>query len=229
MNPAMKVQATSLYHFEAYGPVDLGDLQLVYRSLSLPWQLHHARLVKGLIRQGRKLLVPVGDVIHLFRTKNQPLPDELDRLLKSNLLWEDGFRNLVVTAGLNDLLDKRFKASAYTSTDYVGLAGATPTFAAGDTMTSHTGWTEVVAYSQSVRQALSLGTVSAGSVNNSGSKAIFSINGTTTVGGSFVVTDSTKSGTTGILYGGGALAEGNRSLVNGDSLAIQVTLTVAAL
>ena len=65
-------------------------------------------------------------------------------------------------------------------------------------------------------------------MDNSASKATYSINGTTTIGGAFIVTNNTKGGSTGILYGGGALAEGNRSLVNGDSLAVQATLSATA-
>jgi hypothetical protein len=65
-------------------------------------------------------------------------------------------------------------------------------------------------------------------VDNSASKAQFSINATATIGGAFIVTNSTKGGTTGILYGGGAFTEGNRSVVNGDTLNVTVTLTAAA-
>ena len=144
------------------------------------------------------------------------------------LKWSDEFDNLVVTAGLNELLDKTFKGSAYTAAWYVGLVGATPTFAAGDTMASHGGWTEIADYSESVRQTLTLGAVSGGSVSNTASKATFSINNTATVGGAFVVSVNTKSGSTGTLYGGGAFTQGNRPLMNGDSLQVTMTLTITA-
>ena len=94
-------------------------------------------------------------------------------------------------------------------------------------MSSHSGWTENTTYSESVRQTLTLGSVSGGSVSNSASKAAFTINGTTTVGGAFLVTNSTKGGSTGTLYGGGAFAEGNRSVVSGDTLNVTITLTAA--
>jgi hypothetical protein len=141
--------------------------------------------------------------------------------------WADDFHNTVATVGLNDSLDKHFKASSYTAAWYVGLTAGTPTFDAADTMGSHGGWTEVVAYSESVRQTLTLGSVSAGSVNNSASKAVFSINNTATVGGAFLATDSSKSGTSGILYGGGAFSGGNRSVISGDTLNVTVTLTAS--
>ena len=95
-------------------------------------------------------------------------------------------------------------------------------------MSSHAGWTEVTAYSESVRQTLTLGTVSSQSVDNSASKAVYSINGTATVGGIFVTTDSTKSGTSGTLYGGGAFTGGDKSVGSGDTLNVTVTLTAAS-
>lgn len=144
------------------------------------------------------------------------------------LKWEDEFDNLVVTAGLNDSLDKHLKGSAYTAAWYVGLTGATPSPAAGDTMASHVGWTDDTTYSNGTRPTLTLGTVSGGSVDNSASKAVFNINGTATIGGAFVTSDSTKGGTTGILYGAGAFTGGNRSVASGDTLNVTVTLTATA-
>lgn len=144
------------------------------------------------------------------------------------LIWVEEFDNLVVTAGLNDSLDKHFKGSSYTAAWYVLLTDGTPTFAAGDTMSSHAGWTEVEDYDEAARQTLSLGSVSGGSVDNSASKATFTINATTTVGGAALATVSTKGGTTGTLYGGGAFTEGDRSVVDNDVLNVTVTLTAAA-
>lgn len=148
---------------------------------------------------------------------------------QGNLKWMDEFDNLVVTVGLNDSLDKHFKASAYTAAWYVGLTDGTPTFAAGDTMASHAGWVEVTAYDETVRETLTLGTVSGGSVDNSASKATFTIStNQTVIGGAFVVTNSTKGGTTGILYGGGAFSAGDKTLDDNDTLQVTVTLTASA-
>ena len=144
------------------------------------------------------------------------------------LKWSEEFTNLVVTEGLNDSLDKHFKGSSYTAAWYVGLTDGSPSFAAGDTMSSHAGWTEADDYSESVRQTLTLGTVSGGSVDNSASKASYSINATATIGGAFLCTDNTKNGTSGTLYGGGAFSGGNRSVVSGDTLNVTVTLSATA-
>jgi hypothetical protein len=142
-----------------------------------------------------------------------------------NLKWSEKVENLVTTAGATDALAKYFKGAAYTAAFYVGLYGGTGTLAAADTMASHAGWTEVTAYSGS-RPALTLGTAAAGSVDNSASKAVFTMTGSATVLGSFVATDSTNGGTTGTLYGEGAFSA-PRSVVATDTITVQVTLTLS--
>lgn len=143
-------------------------------------------------------------------------------------LWREAVPNLVTTAGLNDSLDKHFKGSSYTAAWYVGLTANSPTFAAADTMSSHAGWTEVADYDEANRQALTLGSVSAGSVDNSASKAVFTISANSTgIGGAFLVSNNTKSGTTGVLYGGAAFTA-NRTLNDNDTLTITVTLTASS-
>lgn len=112
---------------------------------------------------------------------------------------------------------------------YAGLTDGTPTAAAGDTMSSHAGWVEVTAYDEAARQTLTLGSVSAGSVDNSASKAVFTISANATiVGGAFIVSNSTKGGTTGVLYGIGAFSGGDRTLADGDTITITITATAAA-
>lgn len=144
-----------------------------------------------------------------------------------NIRWADDFHNLVTTVGLNDSLNKHFKASAYTAAWYVGLVSGTPTFALADTMASHAGWMERTDYSEANRQTLTLGTVAAGSVDNSASKAVFSITGTMTFGGAFIVDYQTKGITSGTVYGGGAFSGGDRSALAGDTLSVTVTLTAS--
>ena len=143
---------------------------------------------------------------------------------QGNLKWSDIIDNLVVDTGLNDMLDKWLKGSTYTAAFYVGLC-VTSTPVAGDTMASHAGWTESSAYTEANRQTLTLGTVSAKSVNNSASKAVFSINGTATITGAFVSTNNTKGGTTGTLISGGAFSGGSKAVSSGDTLNVQITYT----
>lgn len=144
-----------------------------------------------------------------------------------NLKWVDDFHNLVTNAGLNHILDAVLVAGTQITAWYVGLMSSTPTAAAADTMASHGGWTEVTAYDEAARQAFTPGSVASQSVNNSASKAVFTISSSVTVGGAFLVSNSTKGGTTGTLYSAGAFSGGNRALVDDDVLNVQATFSQA--
>lgn len=152
---------------------------------------------------------------------------------QGNLKWEAAAPNLVVNGGLQDMNAKYFTGSAYTATWYLGLygAGASNTPAAGDTMSSHAGWTEVTDYSQATRPACTFGTPTTANpsvATNSASPATFSINATTIVGGAFLTSDNTKGGTTGTLYSAADFsAPGDRSVVSGDTLSVTYTLSLA--
>jgi hypothetical protein len=149
--------------------------------------------------------------------------------------WEAKKPNLVVNEGLQFMNDKFFKGSSYTAAWYFGLYGAAASNdpAAGDTMASHAGWTEVTAYSEATRPAATFGTPTTADpsvISNSASVAVFSINGTTTVGGAFLTTDNTKGGTTGVLFSASDFqAPGDRAVVSGDviNLTYQFSLDAA--
>lgn len=141
-----------------------------------------------------------------------------------NLKWSDQIKNLVVTVGKNDLLDKYFSGSAYTAAWYLGLINSGGTYAAADTMSSHAGWTEATGYAAATRPAPSWGAASAGS--KATTATAFSINATATIGGAFLTSNNTKSGTTGILYSAGNFTGGNRSVASGDTLNVTYTASV---
>lgn len=143
------------------------------------------------------------------------------------LRWRDGFENLVVTVGRNALLDNTFNAAAGAVNWYVGLKD-TGTVAAGDTMGSHAGWAELTVYSNGTRPAWTKnGAAASGAMSNSSSKASFSINAPDDVYGAFLSSDSTKGGTTGTLFGAGDFGAA-RSVLSGDTLLVQVDLSVTA-
>jgi len=142
------------------------------------------------------------------------------------LLWTDNIKNIIVTVGLTDILDKYFKGVAYTAAWYVGLVdnAAWTAFAAANTLASHAGWTEFTTYTGN-RKALVLGSVVAGSVSNSASKASYTIGvGGGVIKGAFITT--AESGTSGILYGEGAFTA-NRTVLEADVLNVTITLTSA--
>ena len=140
--------------------------------------------------------------------------------------WREKKKNLIVTEGLNHVLSSTFDAATQVTAWYVGLKAA-GSVAAGDTMSSHSGWAENTDYSQSVRQTLTLGTAASGSIDNVGNLATYSINGTATIAGAFVTSNNTKSGTSGTLYGAVDFSSA-RSVISGDTLTVTVTLTAAS-
>jgi len=142
---------------------------------------------------------------------------------EGNIRWEDGFPNLVVTTGKNDLLNKYFLGSSYTAAFFVGLKGA-GTIAAGDTMASHAGWSEITGYSNATRPAFSPASSTAGSSTNSASAAVFNINATNTVAGCFITTNSTVGGTTGTLFSAADFAS-SRAVLSGDTLTVTYTVS----
>jgi len=149
-------------------------------------------------------------------------------LRQGKLLWEEDIRNIVVDVGLNEILDKFYKGSSYSAAHYIGLTAASPTFAAADTMSSHAGWTEQAGYSEATRELFVPGSVASQSVNNASSVAEFTISGSNVaIGGAFMSTNNTKSGTSGVLIGGAAFSA-NRTLQNGDILQVTVTASAAA-
>ena len=135
-----------------------------------------------------------------------------------NEKWREHVHNLVTSAGKNDVLDKYFKGSSYTASWNLGLKG-TGSAAAGDTLASHSGWSEVTPYSGN-RPSITFGTTSGGS--NTASTVTYSINATATVAGAFIC--SAASGTSGTLYNAVDFSS-SRSVQSGDTLNVTPTVT----
>lgn len=157
------------------------------------------------------------------------------RLLKAELeaipqkvMWDDVIDNVVTTVGGNNMLDNHLSGSAYTAAWYIGLISATGYTSApviADTAASHAGWAEDQNYSQATRIAAAFSAASAKSKALSAALN-FSINATTTIKGAFLISNSTKGGTTGILYSAGLATGGDRAVINGDTLAVSYTASV---
>ncbi len=153
---------------------------------------------------------------------------------QGNLKWDQDISNLVVNGGLQDMNAKYFTGSGYTATWYLGLYGAAAsnTPAAGDTMASHAGWTEITPYSNATRPACSFGTPTTANpsvATNSASPASFTINATDTVGGAFLTSNSTKGGSTGTLFSASDFAApGDRVVASGDTLNVTYTFSLTA-
>jgi hypothetical protein len=152
-----------------------------------------------------------------------------------NLKWAAESKNLVVNVGLQDMNTQYFKGSSYTAAWYIGLYGAAASNnpAAGDTMSSHAGWTEITGYSNANRPTATFGTATTADpsvIDNSASPASFSINATNTIGGAFLTSNSTKGGTTGILFSAADFqSPGDRNVASGDTLNVTYTFSLDAV
>lgn len=150
-----------------------------------------------------------------------------------NLKWEDAAHNLVVNTGLQDMNTQYFKGSSYTGAFYMGLItgpGSGTSYAAGDTLASHSGWTEFTNYSGS-RKAITFGTATTANpsvISNTASPSSFTISSSGgTVAGAFLCTVS--SGTSGVLFSEADFqSPGDRAVVAGDTLNVVYTFSLTA-
>ncbi len=139
-----------------------------------------------------------------------------------NLKWKEEGKNLVVTAGLNHILDVEFNGTTQDTTWFIGLKNA-GTVAAGDTLASHAGWAENVNYTGN-RKAYTTVSAAAGVITNTASKASFAIDtDSQTIAGGFLATVDT--GTSGILFNARDFTGGNKSADSGDTLEVTLSIT----
>ena len=153
-----------------------------------------------------------------------------------NLKWQEEIENLVVNVGLQYMAGTALTSTAQITTWYLGLItgpGASTTIAAADTASSHAGWTEFTGYSNATRPTATFASATLADpsvVTNTASPASFSINATGTVAGAFLISNSTKGGTTGTLFSASDFqAPGDRSVVSGDTLNVTYTFSLDAV
>lgn len=147
--------------------------------------------------------------------------------------WQDTFHNLVVNEGLQDMNAKYFKSIGYTAVFYLGLVdgpASSNTYAAGDSLASHAGWTEFTDYSGS-RSTVTFGTASDADpsvINNSASANAFTISGVSgsaNVAGAFLATTTDNSG---VLFSVGDFTVGDKLVSDGDVLTVTYEFSLAA-
>jgi hypothetical protein len=155
-----------------------------------------------------------------------------------NLKWEAESKNLVVNTGLAYMAGTALTSVTQIPAWYLGLItgpGSGTTFIAGDTIATHAGWTEFIAYSNATRVLVTFVTATTANpsvVTNSASPATFNINGAGgTVAGAFLVGgtgSSSKSGVLGTLFSEADFGSpGDRAVVNTDTLSVTYTFSLA--
>ena len=128
------------------------------------------------------------------------------RGVDGEIKWIERIKNTFVNSGLNYLLK----------------GSGTPN--AADTMASHGTWSEITAYTEGTRPTYSHASAASQAITNSASKAVYSINATTTIYGIFCTTNSTKGGTTGTLISATDFAF-SKGAGRGESLGVTYTVT----
>lgn len=160
---------------------------------------------------------------------------------QGNLKWNEEFPNLVVAVGKQLMLDTLLKGSSYSVVGpFLGLIGNSTTFAAADTMGSHT-WTEFVNYTvggSAVRgtavfsSATSSGTTPSNVTTSAATAIVYTITGAGgTVYGCFLVTGTgavnTQSSTAGTLYSEGNFAVA-KAVTVGDTVSVTYSTTATS-
>ena len=158
-----------------------------------------------------------------------------------NLKWDESFPNLVVAVGKELMLNTLLRTSGtYTTVGpFLGLINNSTTFAAADTMTSKT-WTELTTYTvggSAVRgtavfaAASSTGTTPSNVTTSAAAAITYTMTGSATVYGCFLVTGtgavSTISSTAGTLYSEGNFSTA-KTVTSGDTVSVTYSTTATS-
>lgn len=143
------------------------------------------------------------NVEHLRRAEmvdDDSLPRKTLNGVEYAVLSTETVNNLVPTEGLNYMLGASLTGVVQISAWFIALFEGNYTPVAGVTAaTFPADATECVAYNEAARVSWTPGAISAGSVSNTASKAVFTMNATKTVYGIAQTSVSTKSAITGTL------------------------------
>lgn len=150
--------------------------------------------------------------------------------------WVEDIGNLTTVEGRTNALQQYFKGSGYYAAWYVGLISNENFGAldAGDTAAKITtgtpnppttnNWKEATEYSEATRPAITFANAANASITSSATPSTFTINASVTLYGGFVISNNTKGGTAGLIYGEGAFSS-TISLSSG-TVSVYCTLTL---
>lgn len=163
------------------------------------------------------ILLRVGGKFQIQHLRNGEVIDEFES------------ENIVVNQGLNYVLNTALDALASQASWYIGIFSGNYVPVATDTAASiATNATESRAYTSTTRPIWTppAGGSTAQEIDNSASKAAFSMNATATIYGAFLVSSNVISGTAGVLFAASQFSA-PRSVVTNDQLLI--TYAVSAV
>lgn len=138
------------------------------------------------------------------------------------------YDNLVVDQGLTSMLGVYLGAATQLPNWYCGLFEGNYTPVAGVTAsTIASASTETTAYTSATRVAYTPAAAAAKSITNSASRATFVFNADKTIYGAFLISDSTKSGTSGTLFSAARFTS-SKTVANLDELLLTYSFTLAS-
>lgn len=145
-----------------------------------------------------------------------------------NVLESEDVTNLVPAEGITHILNTILKGGTPVTTWYVGLFEGNYTPTGNDVASTFSGLaTECTAYTDTTRIAFVPGTITAGNVDNSATRAEFTFNANKTVYGGFIGSASAKNSTSGVLLS--IVRFGSpKSLATGDTLRVTAGFTMAS-
>ena len=162
------------------------------------------------------------------------LQQVLDAFPKQKV-WEEPISNVVATVGKNLALDTILAGSSYTVVGpYMGLISSASwsAVAAGDTMTSHSGWLEAGSTNAptfAARGTPAWSSASAGSKSTSAAVS-FTMTGSGTLKGAFLVYGSgaitTLMSTAGTLLSAGTFTGGDQAVSSGNVVTVTYSLSI---
>lgn len=137
--------------------------------------------------------------------------------------------NLVVNEGLNALLNIMFNGATQITTWYLGIFEGNYTPVAGLTAaTVASASTECTAYTAVTRPEYVEAAAASQSISNTASRASFVFNATKTVYGAFLISNSTKSGTTGTLFSAARFTT-SKAVESGDELLLTYSFSASSV
>lgn len=188
--------------------------------------MNYERSDGGILLPINKLLM--GGEFHFEHRRPHDGWQDDDELLIYHTIDEWDVENLVVNEGLNHILNTEFNAGTPISSWFLGLFQGNYTPVATDTASViAVNSTECSSYTSATRLAWTPAAPSAQSITNSASPATFTFNASQTIYGAFLISNSTISGTAGVLFSA-AQFSASKSVVNLDQLLLTYTFNASS-
>jgi len=153
----------------------------------------------------------------------------VEHMRAGKLIDKFEFPNLVVNEGLDHVLNTVFHGGTQVGTWFIGLfEGNYTPIATVTAATISSASTETTAYVESQRQEYIEAASSAQSITNSASKATFTMNATKTIYGAFLISNATKSATSGVLFSAARFAT-PKAVATDDQLLVSYTFNASSV